>query len=178
MIPAESSDLTVQVPNGRRSWSLTDEWGLGPIFGSRFSRVVENVRSYGGTGDERSVTFATKESRFHSMNLCIRVYSTLFGVERGWKTTCSSRMKVNHSVKPRKSVSKVSRLARGLTRSKPPVVFNLRNETFLRRSFATKEIYRRSASFYVSYRRNPVSWCEHQVTFSISHVGEIFKVPR
>lgn len=43
-------------------------------------------------------------------------------------------MKVNHSVKPRKSVSKVSRLARGLTRSKPPVVFNLRNETFLQRS--------------------------------------------
>lgn len=78
MIPAESSDLTVQVPNGRRSWSLTDESGLGPIFGSRFSRVVENVRSYGGTGDERSVTFATKEARFHSMNLCIRGGTSLF----------------------------------------------------------------------------------------------------
>lgn len=82
MIPAESSDLTVQVPNGRRSWSLTDESGLRPIFGGRFSRVVENVRSYGGTRDRtighvchKRSSFPLDESRYTRGYEFIRLYS-------------------------------------------------------------------------------------------------------
>lgn len=141
MISAESSGLTVQVPNGRRSRWLTagSQTSVGVranirklIFMNRGAtrRKRSIVRRNGGRGrTERSFTFATKEARFHSMNLGIRgpglalfegvrVYSSLFaartegGVD---STTRSGPMKVNHSAKPRKGVFKVSRSAPGLT---------------------------------------------------------------
>ena len=82
MIPAESSDLTVQVPNDRRSWIVNDRSWLGldlllePIFADIRSIFTNQSKIVGscdeGRGTNRSVTFATKEARFHSMNLDIR----------------------------------------------------------------------------------------------------------